>query len=116
MQGQWVALGIVAMAMAYRFPVGFLQRRAGFILLVSIVLCAIVLVPGIGRLAGGARRWISVFGFGFQPSELAKLAAVIFMAAVLARREETGATERKGLLIPIGLVGVAVGLIFLEPD
>ena len=64
----------------------------------------------------GTRRWFGIGGFGIQPSELAKLAAIMFTALVLERRRHR-INELGYSLVPIGvIVGVLTGLILLEPD
>ncbi len=78
--------------------------------------CLVVLIPGIGKLANGARRWLAVGPLGFQPSELAKLAVVLVLALVLARRDRRTTHQRPSLLAPVLLVQVPVVLMLAEPD
>jgi cell division protein FtsW len=75
-----------------------------------------VLVPGIGSKAGGARRWIRFFGFGFQPSEVAKFALVIYLADLTARKRYLMQRFTYGFLPPILVIGLVSGLVLLEPD
>lgn len=111
-----VGLGLVLLLGALRVPTASLARRAPLILTVATVLCALVLIPGLGRVAGGARRWLELGGFRFQPSELAKLAIVVVMAAMLAARERKAPERRVSLLVPLLLVQIPVALILAEPD
>jgi cell division protein FtsW len=75
-----------------------------------------VLVPGVGRHVNGATRRL-VFGpVGFQPSELCKLAVILALARVLARRERKPEGERSSLLGPVLIVQVPTLLILIEPD
>ncbi len=115
-QASWLLVGLVAMVVVMRVDGELLRRRAGWIFLVTVVLCALVLVPGIGKVAGGARRWIQLGAVGFQPSELAKLGVILMLAAVLARRDGRPEAERKSLLIPFLLVQLPVLLVLAEPD
>ncbi|MBI5511897.1 MAG: putative lipid II flippase FtsW [Deltaproteobacteria bacterium] len=112
----WAVLGLVGLWVATRTSAELLHRRAGLFLAVSLFLCAIVLIPGIGHLAGGARRWLTVAGVGFQPSEVAKVAVVLMMAAMLARRDSQSPEARQSLLVPVALAQVPVLLILAEPD
>jgi cell division protein FtsW len=86
------------------------------IVLVAFVLLFAVLAPGIGVVVNGARRWIGAGMFQVQPSEVAKLALVLYGAHLLASRPRM-VTGRVGELMPyLGVVGFACFLIFLEPD
>jgi len=81
-----------------------------------VLLLALVLVPGIGEKVGGARRWLPLGPVKFQPSEFAKVAAVLYLAHSLAKKEEAVATFRVGILSHFAVLGVVAGLIFVEPD
>ena len=114
-QAMWAALGLAAMSIAMRFDYRN-YREPSFIWvslgLVVFALIAVLFSPPIN----GSRRWFGVGGFGVQPSELAKLSAVFFIAALLERRMHR-IDEIPYALAPIGLVvGGLVGLILLEPD
>jgi cell division protein FtsW len=93
-----------------------LRKLAGWVFLLALVTCILVLIPGIGHLAGGARRWLTFGGIGFQPSELAKVAIVLVLALILARRDEKPRAQRPNLLVPVLVAQVPVLLILLEPD
>ncbi len=100
----------------------------------SIVLMALVFVPGIGRSGGGALRWVSIFGIRFQPSEIAKVGVIMFFSAGLSKRtgqvgppkkwskrtftgRMAARLDRVGLLelIPYGLVlAVVLGIIAMQ--
>ncbi len=101
---------VVAAVLDYRWIRGLAPLLYGL----SIVLLAIVLVPSVGTLVNGSRRWISLGGFNLQPSEVAKIAVIIAIAALLYERggEPTIGT----LLACLALAGIPAGLIFLEPD
>ncbi|WP_336786334.1 stage V sporulation protein E [Paenibacillus sp. MMO-177] len=85
-------------------------------LLICFVLLIIVLIPGIGVVRGGARSWLGISSFGIQPSEFMKLAMILFLAKWLSDKQQTITHFTKGLLPPLGLVGLAFGLIMLQPD
>lgn len=81
------------------------------------LLCLALLIvnPNVGEI-NGARRWIRVGGFSFQPSELMKLVLILFMARSLGTHQHELSDFRKGLLPHLALVGVSAGLIALEPN
>ena len=114
-QLMWAALGLAAMSIAMRFDYRN-YRQPSFVWFalagVGIALVAVLFAPPIN----GSRRWFGLGGFGVQPSELAKLSAIFFIAALLERRMDR-IDELQHALMPIGLViGAFVGLILLEPD
>lgn len=112
----WAAIGIGAMFWLSRFDYHRLRPLASKIAVVSFLFLAIVLIPGIGTIRGGSRAWLGIGSFGIQPSEFAKLGLVIFLAHFLADAGERMQSFRKGLLPPLSLALVAIGLIMLEPD
>lgn len=111
----WVILAAGTFLLARTTDPEWLRRRSWWILGAAALGLVLVLVPGIGAKVNGARRWIRVAGFNGQPSELAKLALIIFAAAHAAGRREQLGTLR-GALFPLGVLGVMAGLIAVEPD
>ena len=106
-------LGVGAMLLASRLPMGFYRRYAFPFLIVTLLLLA--LVPVIGVKANGSRRWLGVGGLTVQPSELAKLAVILSFAVMICRRREKMRTFRQGILPFLGVLGLIVGLLVLEP-
>jgi len=114
----FVAAGLVAMYIAAHFDYRRFSDPTIYraIVVSSIILLALVLVPGIGVEVNGARRWISVAGFRFQPSEMAKFALIVLLAAKLAQQHESTQSFFKGFL-PSMLIGAFfAGMVFLERD
>ena len=89
----YAACGIALMFAARRFPLAVVRKHLRWVLLAGLVALLLVLVPGIGRVVGGARRWIPLGLFSVQPAEFAKVMTVLFMANAIARRSE-GTTEK----------------------
>ncbi len=111
----YVSLGVVAFLLALYLRPALLRRMALGGVLVSIALLAAVLVPGVGSKVGGARRWIDVGGFTLQPSEIAKVALIVWGAHLLADRGRKG--NIKELLLPLGPVVVLMAaLVVAEPN
>jgi cell division protein FtsW len=85
-------------------------------LIAAIALCALVLIPGIGVVVNGARRWIGMGAFSLQPSEFAKLLVVIYLAGYLSRHHQELRHEAGAALRPVLLIGIVCGLILLQPE
>ncbi|MEU8302106.1 putative lipid II flippase FtsW [Actinomadura sp. NPDC048955] len=117
-QAVWVAIGLPGMWLASRLPVKTFRALAYPLLLLSVVALAMVLIPGLGRSAGGATRWVALGPVQIQPSELAKLALVLWGADLLARKDRLGQlTEWRPLLVPLMPgAGVLVLLVMLGSD
>ena len=84
-------------------------------LLAASLIC-LVLVLFMGRVVGGARRWLRIGGLGFQPSELTKFTLILFTAYYCDRKRSKIENFRKGVLPLLGVIGLYCGLIFLQPD
>jgi cell division protein FtsW len=76
----------------------------------------IVLIPGVGAVRGGARSWLGIGSFGIQPSEFMKMGLIIFLAKMLTNEQMKMTSFVKGLLPPLVFIGLAFGLIMLQPD
>src|SRR3954469_5083009 len=114
-QGMWAALGLGAMTLAMRFDYRHYREPSFIWMALGVVTLALVIVL-FGRPINGSSRWFGVGGIGVQPSELAKLSAIFFIAAILERRMDR-IDEFQYALVPIGLVvALLVGLILAEPD
>lgn len=116
-QGLYVLLGTIGFFIASTLPVDFYKKNARAFMLLAIMLLMSVYMPVIGHSAGGARRWIHLGGFQFQPVEFAKLACCIYLADYIGRKI---AVVQKGdvrvFLPPLILIGVVCVLTLLEPD
>jgi cell division protein FtsW len=112
----WTALGALAFVVALRFDYHNLRRFVKPLLVVSGVLLVAVLIPGIGVYVAGSRRWLGSGMFRFQPTELVKLALLLYAADLASRRaREIGDWRR--VVKPIVVVLVVVGfLVMRQPD
>jgi cell division protein FtsW len=111
----WGVMGFGLMLMAMRTDYHHYKRPAVIWSVLGIVVVALLAVFLFGRI-NGTRRWINLAGVSLQPSELAKLAAIIFTSALLERRMHR-VNELAYAVLPIGLLtAVLAGLIVLEPD
>ena len=110
-------IGAVVGLIAYKIYYKKWRMFALPILLTAIFLLLMVLIPAISSEVGGARRWISIAGFSLQPSEFAKLALIVYLAAWFDLRRKTTITRWGEGFIPfVSIVGVVGGLILLQPD
>jgi cell division protein FtsW len=102
--------------LAFKVPLKVWDRLAPTIFALAFIMLIFVLIPGVGKGVNGAKRWISLGITNFQPSELMKLAVVLFAAWYTVQRQEYLHTLVKGLL-PMGAAVIAVGvLLLLQPD
>jgi cell division protein FtsW len=85
-------------------------------LLAAFGLLVLVLIPGIGREVNGARRWIGFGAFNVQPSEIAKVFVVVYLAGYLVRRQEEVRESWMGFFKPFVVLLPMAGLLLLEPD
>jgi cell division protein FtsW len=112
----WTVIGVVAAYLAMRVSVRFIRRVAFTGYVVTIILLVLVLVPGIGNLANGSRKWFVIAGFSMQPSELAKIAFAIWGAHLLAARRMERASLREMLIPLVPAAVIALALIVAQPD
>ncbi len=111
-----IALGLLAGGVIYLIPTQIWERSGQGLFLVSLVLLAIVLIPGIGIKVNGSLRWLSFLGVRVQVSELVKLIVVIYMAGFVTRHHDFVKESMYGLVRPFFLLSSACGLLLLEPD
>jgi cell division protein FtsW len=114
-QATWALLGLSLLPIVMR--IDYRNYRQPAIIWTALAVVTVTLVAVLfGRPVKGATRWLELGGLGIQPSELAKIAVIIFTAALLERRMDR-IDEVSYSLLPIGaVVGVVVGLILAEPD
>jgi cell division protein FtsW len=112
----WIGVAAVAALVAVQVPMSVWDKWSPWIFLGTLLLLVLVLIPGIGKVVYGARRWISLAGMNFQPSELAKLAIAMYAAGYMVRKMEVKENFLQAVL-PMALSLAVVGLLLLaEPD
>jgi cell division protein FtsW len=119
----FVAVGIVAASVAFQVPMKAWQKLAPYLFIAGAVLLVVVLIPGIGKNVNGSRRWLALGVFNVQPSELMKLAVVLYAASYAVRKAALLHAEqplRQTLMrgfAPLFAVMVGIGgLLLMEPD
>ncbi len=115
-QAAWTALGFAALWLARSVHYHRLRVfTVPFLVLAGLLLVA-VLVPGVGRVAGGARRWLVVGPLSFQPVEMAKVALVLYLAHFLVQRGGSIRNLRRGVLPPLAIAATLAALVLRQPD
>jgi cell division protein FtsW len=114
-QGLWTSIGLVAMFVAMNFDYQKLNRRWIVYGLLLVTVLLLLAVFGF-RPINGARRWIRFSSFSLQPSEIAKLALVVFLAWFLERRAGDEASFFRTFVPGMLVIGLLAGLVIKEPD
>lgn len=109
-------LGAGAAAILLAVPTAALERLSTALLVTAFALLILVLVPGLGHVVNGSRRWLRIAGINFQVSELARVLILIYLASYAVRREEELRGSLGGVLKPLGLLVCAGALLLAEPD
>lgn len=112
----WSIIGLAAMYVFSRMDYWKVSGYARYILLFAVIMLILVAIPGIGRESRGSRRWLGFGQLGFQPSEGAKLALIVYLSWYFAQSKQHYTTFKKGILPFVGIIGLLGGLIMLQPD
>lgn len=115
-QVAWVVGGVATLWFTMRCDPAALRRWAKPAVAVTLFLLAIVLVPGIGTVTNGARRWFRFASLSFQPSEAAKLVLIVWLAHHLAALSAKLDDWKEGVAPAVAPVAVAAALVLVEPD
>jgi cell division protein FtsW len=111
-----VLIGAVAAAVTFAIPTEKLEQLALPLLLLAVLLLLVVLVPGLGHVVNGSRRWLRLASMNFQVSEAARVLALIYIASYAVRYEQALRGGLPGLLKPLALLAAIALLLLLEPD
>jgi len=108
--------GLIALYIGLKIPYKILRKYSLILFIISIIITSLVLVPGIGQSHGGARRWIDLFGYSFQPVEFLKISFIIYFSAWLSWAK----TKVKSLsfsILPLAVLLLIISVILLkQPD
>ena len=112
----YLVVGFVAALLAFQVPMRVWERVAPWLFVGALLLLIAVLIPGVGKVVNGARRWLAIGPIGFQPSELAKFAVLVYAADYMVRKMEVKERFFRAVL-PMGAAVAVVGVLLLaEPD
>ena len=109
-------IGIVLMIVFYKIDYNIYKKYANTFLGICFLLLILVLIPGIGSIRNGSRSWFGILGLGFQPSELSKLALIIFVSKYLSNNDKLKRETYKFMLPILMIIGLFFIIILLEPD
>jgi len=112
----WLVVAALAAYAAYRIDYRKLRAIAPWALGANLIALALVLVPHVGRLAGGASRWIGAGPFQFEPSECAKLTLVLYLASALAAKGDRVRSLVHGVFPLAFVTGLMAMLVIKQPD
>ena len=112
----FIVIGLVAGSITYLIPTKFWQQTRGLSLFVVIALLILVLIPGIGKVVNGSRRWIDLGFFTLQASELAKLGVIIFLSGYLVKQQKDVEQSLHAFIKPLLVVVFVCVLLMYEPD
>jgi cell division protein FtsW len=112
----WLAVSFVAALVAFQVPMATWEKLAPALFVASLVLLVLVLVPHIGKVVYGARRWIALGPFSFQPSELVKFTILLYAADYMVRKMDVKERFFRAVWPMVASVAVVGVLLLLEPD
>jgi cell division protein FtsW len=115
-QATFIAVSLLAGMLVFRIRVATWQKAAPYLFGATLLLLVLVLIPGVGVVVNGGRRWLSLKVFNLQPSELMKVVAVLYAADYTVRKQEYMHQLTKGFMPMAGAVGLVGLLLLLEPD
>ncbi len=107
-QIMWAVVGFVGLIVASRIHYSYWKKVAFIIGISAVILLLVVLIPGVGTKALGARRWLNLGPMALQPSEVAKFAVIVVIARLL--------DEKYPFKYPVALIGGISMLVMLQPD
>lgn len=112
----YVALGLVAAGIGLAIPTRVWDERSTWLLIGAFVLLLLVLVPGIGYVVNGSRRWIRLGVLNFQVSEAARVMLLMYLSSYAVRRADELRADFKGFMVPVAVLLAAAVLLLFEPD
>jgi len=114
--GIFVCLALCVGVFAYHIPGLWWQKSGWLLLALSLVLLTVVLLPSVGKTVNGSTRWIGLGSLNLQPSEIAKVFLVAYLAGYLVRRRDEVLESWWGFVKPMMVLGIAGVLLLMEPD
>lgn len=112
----WWVISFIVFIILSKINYRFYSKISIFFVLISIGLLALVLIPGLSSPVGGSRRWLNLFFFNIQPSEIAKIALIVFVCDSLNKKYKENSVFKNIIWPSFVVLLVITLLIFLEPD
>ena len=115
-QAAYLFVGFLLAIVIMRIDSSTWEKLSVPLLLIGVVLLVLVLIPGIGRVVNGSRRWISIGPIGIQVSELAKIIMILYLSGYLVRQQQSVGQSILGFIKPMIILAIFAFLLLLEPD
>ena len=115
-QACYLFVGVIAAMVVMRIDSSAWEKFSVPLLFVCLLMLVLVLIPGIGRIVNGSRRWLAVGPIGIQVSELAKMTMIFYLAGYLVRQKQSVSQSILGFIRPMIVLGIVAFLLLLEPD
>lgn len=109
-------IGTLGALFVLSVPIQFWYRLSGTMMVIALILLALVLIPGVGRVVNGSARWLNLGITAFQVSEFGKLTVVIYLSSYIVRHKQALKEQVSGFIRPMGLLSIVGALLILEPD
>ena len=108
--------GLIALIIGLKVPYKIFKQYSLVLFIASIFITALVFIPGVGQAHGGARRWVNILGYSFQPVEFLKIGFIIYFAAWLSWVKKRVEDPLFSILPLIVLLGIIAGVLLKQPD
>lgn len=115
-QASYLGVGLMLAIVVVRIDSSIWNKYSAHLLLFCLLLLCVVLIPGVGKVVNGSRRWLAAGPIGIQVSELTKLGMIVYVAGYLVRQGDTLHENVWGFIKPMLVLGVVAFLLLLEPD
>lgn len=112
----YLSAGFFAAMIVMRIDSSTWEKLSMPLMLLCLIMLMLVLIPGIGRVVNGSRRWLALGPIGIQVSELTKMAMIFYVAGYLVRQKKTIGDSIIGFIKPMIILGVVAVLLLMEPD
>ena len=112
----YMMVACIASVAAFKVPLSLWEKSGPYLLVASFAILILILIPGFGRTANGATRWLSLGPFTLQGSEVAKLGVIVYLGNYLVRQHDLVRSHWLGFLNPLLIMTGLVVLLLLEPD
>ena len=114
-QSIWFCISLIAFFILMHFPFRAYRKLSPLIILISLILLVLVITP-LGIEENNAQRWLGIAGFTLQPSEFVKVGVIIYLAQVYSQKQKYIDNFLTGVLPPLIIIGLILGLIMKQPD
>jgi cell division protein FtsW len=112
----FIAAGVLACGLTAQVPTSVWEKLQFPLLILAFLMLIAVLIPGIGAVVNGSRRWINLVVVRFQPSELSRIFILMFIAGHAVRKQKELKVGLQAAYLPLGILAAAALLLLLEPD